>query len=123
WFDSKETEKDEYSARRKREELICLTEKAREELKPKSLNELMSSVGNERIEKARQRLAGKSPADRRQLLRDEWGTLLGPVTPARPPVVKSKSMYEQPVAGANSERIVLEVEPGIVVPGGLRRPA
>src|SRR2546428_11269174 len=37
WFDIKVTEKDEYSAPRKREELICLTDKARQELKPKTL--------------------------------------------------------------------------------------
>ena len=36
--------------------------------------------------------------------------------PAKPPVVKAKSSDEQAVAGAKVERVVLEVEPGIVVP-------
>ena len=49
WFGIKVTEKDEYSAPRKRPELICLTDKAREELKPKSLNELMSALGTEAV--------------------------------------------------------------------------
>jgi cephalosporin-C deacetylase-like acetyl esterase len=116
WFDIKVTEKDEYSAPRKREELICLPDKARQELKPKPLTELMSEIGMERIEKARKRLAPTSHAERRQLLRDEWSKLLGPVTPAKAPLVKSKSTDDQPVAGAKVERIVLEVEPGMVVP-------
>jgi cephalosporin-C deacetylase-like acetyl esterase len=116
WFGIKVTEKDEYRAPRQWEELLCLTDKARRELQPKSLLELMSSVGQERLEKARRRLAGKSPTERRQLLRDDWEKLLGPVTPVRPPVVKSKSTDDQPIAGAKVERILLEVEPGIVVP-------
>jgi hypothetical protein len=76
----------------------------------------MTAVGQERIEKARARLGGKSPAERRQLLRTDWGKLLGPVTPAQPPAVKAKSADDQPVAGARVERLILETEPGIVVP-------
>jgi dienelactone hydrolase len=121
WFGIKVS--GEYSMPRKRDELICLTDKAREELKPKSLNELMSALGQERIEAARKRLAGKSPAERRQLLRDDWSKLLGPVTPARPPVVKAQTADDQSVAGAKVERIVLEVEPDIVVPVVILTPA
>jgi hypothetical protein len=116
WFGIKVTEKDEYSAPRKSAELICLTEKARQELKPKSLNELMSALGQERIEAARKRLAGKSASQRRQVLRDDWSKLLGPVLPAQPPVVKAQATDDPPVAGARVERIILETEPGIVVP-------
>lgn len=116
WFDIHVADKDEYSAPRKPEEIVCLTDKARQELQPKSLPELMSNLGQQRVEKARARLAGKSPTERRQLLRDDWGKLLGPVAPAGPPTVQAKATDEQPVAGAKVERIVLEVEPGIVVP-------
>jgi dienelactone hydrolase len=116
WFGIKVTEKDEYSAPRKRPELICLTDKARQELKPKSLIELMSALGQERIEAARKRLADKPPAERRQFLRDEWSKLLGPVEPVRAPVVKMQATDDQSVAGAKVERIILDVEPGIVVP-------
>jgi dienelactone hydrolase len=116
WFGIKVAEKDEYSKPLPREQLTCLTEQARQELKPKSLNELMTALGQERIEAARKKLAGKSPAERRQLLRDDWSKLLGPVSPAKPPVVKSNTTDDQPVAGAKVERLVLEVEPGIVVP-------
>jgi dienelactone hydrolase len=123
WFDIKVMEKDEYSAPRKAAELICLTDKAREELKPKSLNELMSAVGQNRIDAARKRLAGKSPAERRHLLRDEWSKLLGPVKPAGAPVVITQATEERPVGGAKVERIILQVEPGIVVPVVVLTPA
>ncbi|MCC6418875.1 MAG: hypothetical protein IT429_11625 [Gemmataceae bacterium] len=116
WFGIELTEKDEYSAPRKTEELICLTAKARQELRPKRLTELMSAVGKERVEKARARLADKSPAEARQLLRKTWGKVLGPVNPAGAPVVRSRVTDAQPVAGARIERILLEVEPDIVVP-------
>jgi dienelactone hydrolase len=116
WFGIHVGEKDEYSAPRRPAELICLTEQARRQLRPKSLTELMSALGQERIERARTRLAGKSPAERRRTLRSEWGRLLGPVTPSTPPILKAISTEEKPVAGAKVERLVLEVEPGIVVP-------
>src|SRR5262249_8696735 len=81
WFGIKVAETDEFSAPRKADELICLTEKARQELKPKSLTELMTALGTERVEKARRRLADKTPEERRRLLRDDWARLLGPVSP------------------------------------------
>jgi dienelactone hydrolase len=116
WFGIKVAEMDEYSSPRKPEELICLTDAARQELKPKSLTELMSAIGKERIEIARKRLTGKSSAEQRRILRDNWGNLLGPVSPGKPPVIKTQSIDDQQVAGAKVERIVLEVEPGILVP-------
>jgi dienelactone hydrolase len=123
WFGIKVTEKDEYSAPRKPDELICLTDKARDALKPKSLNELMSALGQERIEAARKRLAGKSPVECRHRIRDDWSKLLGPATPARPPVVKQTATDDQLVGGGKVERIVLEVEPGTVVPVMVLTPA
>ncbi|MCL4204722.1 MAG: hypothetical protein KJ000_19715 [Pirellulaceae bacterium] len=116
WFGFRVAESDETSSPRKPEDLICLTENARSELWPKSLTEIMSAVGRERIEAAHRRLAGKSAAERRQLLRDAWSKLLGPVIPAAAPVVKRTSIDDQPMAGAKVERVVLEVESGILVP-------
>lgn len=123
WFSIKVTEQDEFSAPRKPAELTCLTDQARQELKPKNLNELMSALGQERIEAARKRLAGKSSSERRQLLRNDWSKLLGPMTPPKPPVVKAQATDDQPIHGAKIERIVLEVEPGIVVPVIVLAPA
>ncbi len=116
WFGIKVTEADEYSAPRKPEELICLTESARSDLKPFSLTEAMSINAEYRIAVARKRLASKSSAERRQMLRDDWSKHLGPVTPPAAAIVKATKTDEQPVAGAKVERIVLEVEPGIVLP-------
>jgi dienelactone hydrolase len=113
WFGIKATE---YRAPRPGVELVCLTEKAKKDLQPKSLNEVMSEIGTARIEKARARLVGKSPDERRRILREEWTRLLGPVTPVKPAVVQAKSIDSEAVRGAKIERIVLEVEPGIVVP-------
>ena len=77
----------------------------------------MSALGAERIEAARKKLAGKSPDERRKLLREDWSKLLGPVTPARAPVGWRKALPDvETVGGANIERIMLDVEPGIVVP-------
>jgi cephalosporin-C deacetylase-like acetyl esterase len=113
WFGIKATE---YSAPRRAEELVCLTDRAREEIRPKSLNDVMSDLGKGRIEQARTRLSGKSPERRRQMLREHWGKLLGPVTPAQPAAVKTRRKDAEAVRRARVERIVLEVEPGIVVP-------
>jgi cephalosporin-C deacetylase-like acetyl esterase len=123
WFGIKVKEEDEYSSPRKTEELICLTDKARQELKPKSLTELMSALGTERIEKARKRLDSKTADERRKFLRDDWSKLLGPVNPAKMPGVQAQTTDAQAAAGAKVERIVLEVEPGIVVPVVLLTPA
>jgi cephalosporin-C deacetylase-like acetyl esterase len=113
WFDIKVTEKDEYSAPRKREELNCMTEKARQELHPKTLNELMSSLATERIEKARARLTGKDPAERRQILRADWSRLLGPIAPQR---FKIPEAVGETMAGMKIERVKLEVEPDMTIP-------
>ena len=123
WFGIKVTERDEYSSPRKLDELICLTPKAREELKPKSLTELMSTLGTQRIERARKRLAGKSAEERRQILREDWSKLLGPVLSTKAPIVKQTAVEKEPIAGAVIERTLLEVEPGIVVPVLILQPA
>ena len=116
WFGIKVAESDEYSSPRKAEELICLTASARSELQPLSLTAAMHADATKRVAAARQRLTDKSLVERRQALRDEWSKLLGPVVPAAAPVVKASATDGQSVAGAKIERIVLEVEPGCVVP-------
>ncbi len=120
WFGIKATE---HSAPRKAEELICLTDSARKELQPKSLTDVMGDMGTARVEAARERLAGKTPEQRRQMLRDDWGKLLGPITPAKPAVVKATATDAEAVRGGKVERVVLEVEPGVTVPVVLLVPA
>ena len=86
WFGIKATE---YRSPRPGAELVCMTENARKDIQPKSLNEVMSEVASARIEKARSRLTGKTREQCRQILRAEWSKLLGPITPAKPAVVKA----------------------------------
>jgi cephalosporin-C deacetylase-like acetyl esterase len=110
WFGIKATE---YHAPRPGDELVCLTESARKEIEPKSLNDVMSGIGNARVEKARARLASKAPEERREILRAAWSKLLGPISPAK---AKATAAGSDAVGGATIERIVLEVEPKIIVP-------
>jgi cephalosporin-C deacetylase-like acetyl esterase len=110
WFGIKAVE---YSMPRQGDELVCLTEKATKDIKPRSLNEVMSDIAAARIEKARARLTGKSADERRQILRTEWSKLLGPITPSR---AVGKTKKTETMRNGDVERLVLEVEPGIVVP-------
>jgi len=89
WFGIKAAE---YNAPRPTEELVCLTDKARQALGPKSLNEIMSAIAKARIDKARTGLADKTPEQRRQILRAEWSRMLGPVTPAKPAIIQAQSL-------------------------------
>jgi cephalosporin-C deacetylase-like acetyl esterase len=123
WFGISVQEADEYSAQRRRDELLCWNEETRRELQPKSFNDLLRDLGKERLEKARRRLAEKSSAERRQQLRKDWLDLLGPIDPVRPPIVKALATDDEPISGARVDRVVLEVEPGIVVPVVILRPA
>ena len=116
WFGIAVREADEYSAPRKPEELVCLTPEARRDLQPRSPIELMREAADDRIARARRRIAAVAPAERRGLLRDEWSRLLGPIGLARPPVVKRRLAGELPASTARVERLVLETEPCIAVP-------
>lgn len=110
WFGIKATE---YSMPRKAAELACWTDKAREELAPKPLTTLMSDVGAARAEAARAKLAGKPASEQRAMLRADWAKLLGPIAPGKAKVVSEKT---EEIPGATVERVVLETEPGILVP-------
>jgi cephalosporin-C deacetylase-like acetyl esterase len=107
----------EYRTRHKPDELLCLT--AESGLKPKSLAELTATLGAERGAAARQRLAGLSVDERRARLRAEWNKLLGDIEPK---ASKATVAGMSKVGDATAERIVLEVEPGIVVPALLLLP-
>jgi dienelactone hydrolase len=105
---------EEYSQRRPPEELLCLTPEAVRALDPRPLHAVAAEAGARRASAARQRLAALGPDARRQQLRLDWAGLLGDVEP----------QHDTPVRGhetviterATVERIILEVEPGVVVP-------
>ena len=123
WFGIKVNDQDEYSMPRKSSELLCMTDAAAQELKPKTLNELMMSEGQVRIDAVRKQLASISPSEKPAFLRKAWEKLLGQVTPATAPVVVNKTAGELPGIGVKIERLVLEVEPGIIVPTIILLPA
>jgi cephalosporin-C deacetylase-like acetyl esterase len=116
WFGIQVTPELEYSQPRTRDELRSMTDLARKELHPQSLTQVMSRVADERIALARKQLAGKTPVERRLWLQSKWSQLLGPIVPARSPVVQLTVSDAKPPAGMRVERVVLEVESGIVVP-------
>ena len=105
---------EEYSMRRAADELLCLTPAAIREFRPRPLHELAAEAGARRASEARRRLAGLSPEERRQRLRRDWGRLLGDVEPVADP--KVRRLEKETTEHATVERIVLEVERGVVVP-------
>jgi hypothetical protein len=118
WFGMKVPE--EYSNRRPPEELHCLTPEAIREFRPRPLHELAAELGARSALEARRRLAGLSARARLERLRHDWTRLLGDVEPKDDPKVQSQS--KEHTASGSSERIVLDVGQGIVVPFLLRVP-
>jgi cephalosporin-C deacetylase-like acetyl esterase len=115
WFDIRVTGDDEYSNRRTREELQCMTPEAARELKPRRLCDLLGALAAKRVAAARARLAGRPLRERRRLLRADWSRVLGRVEPGDEPKVHLVGQRQR-LDGAQVERIALEVEPGILVP-------
>jgi hypothetical protein len=116
WFGISVTPESEFSARRDAGDLRAMTEEAARELKPKGLVDLLPQLVQERVDTVRKQMAGKDPAEQRRVLRAAWSRVLGPMTPAQEPKTVPQHRKAVDVPGASVERIVLEVEPGIVVP-------
>ena len=113
WFDM-EPPVEEFQQRRETKELMCLSRAATKKLDPQPVFRLASRLAAAKTLAARQRLESLDSADRRKKLREGWARLLGDVTPAGDPkVVRSTNKTLGNVA---IERVLLEVEDGIVVP-------
>lgn len=113
WFD-RQLPADEFQNRHEVDELLCITPAVAERLDPQPVYKLARKLADERIAGARKDIASVDFASRRTILRDGWSRLLGNITPATNPIVKAVEREE--TNGVALERIVLEVEPGIVVP-------
>lgn len=120
WFGIPEPER-EARQRRPADDLLCLTPEAVKEFRPRSLHELADELGGQRADAARRRFAGLKPAEHRRRLREEWGRLLGDVQPVGEPKVSQRKVDKN--ESSVLERIVLEVEPGSLVPLVLLLPA
>ena len=110
WFDMPIPQ--EYSQRRPSEELLCWTEQATAELKPKKLHEVLGVLAAERAAAARNRFEAAN--DTRAELRQAWAKVLGGVEPHAMPGAAG-DMTER-VPNGYLRRLTLEVEPGIRLP-------
>lgn len=120
WFDIPVPAK-EAQDRRPDKEMLCLTPEITTALKPRPVYQLAAELGRERADAARARLIGLKPAERREAMRRDWGKLLGDVVPRGQPRVRT--VPGQKIGTVTVERLVLEVEAGIVVPVVLLVPA
>ncbi len=116
WFQIEGTPEKEFSARRPREELICLTEELIRRLRPLQVHELAEEVGRGRRLETYQRVEKLEPGERRKHLRRRWRELLGEVDPPATARLAVEPQREELANGLWMEKAALEVEPGILVP-------
>ena len=126
---------EEVRQRRKPEELACLPDSAHGRAKlllsrfqPKPIHELAKALGAERAGAARAALERLDAEGRRRKLREDWARLLGCVEPKYPresPTISSDTLApermaavldERDVKGVTAQRVLLNSEPGIVIP-------
>jgi dienelactone hydrolase len=116
WFDIRVTGDHPFGERREAEDLRSMTDKARRELKPRKVRELLADISREKIAASRERQQRDSGADRRRQLRGDWEELLGDCRPREGAVVLSLDTTYALQKSIVVQRIALQVEPGIVVP-------
>jgi hypothetical protein len=114
WFDMPAPEK-EVQDRKPWAEMLCLTPDIEAALKPKTVQQIAAELGRQRWLTSHQAIVKlKEIEQRKQLLRHDWGYLLGAVEPEGD--AKATAVGQQKLGDIVCERIVLETEPGIVVP-------
>jgi len=112
---------EEFQQRRATKELMCLTPAAVKKLEPQPVYRLAGKLGAGRASKARRQLQLLDTGSRRRKLRDDWSQLLGNAQPeAGPKVVRT---LKKTTDNVDIERVLLEVEDGIIVPVVLVRAA
>ena len=105
---------EEYSQRRPTTELMCWTDEAKKELRPKKLHDLLQSTAILRLREAEGKLRGLDGEQNLARKRETWSALLGPSDPpVGPKVIEGKA---EEVVGGTLARFVLQVEPGVVIP-------
>jgi hypothetical protein len=114
WLKMDVTPDKEFRTRREPEELMCLTKEAQEALKPRHLYEVAGALGAERVAAARAQLAKLAPEARTQKLRQDWAKLLGDIEPKAAP--KATASGREKLGEGSVEKVVLEVDDGIVLP-------
>jgi hypothetical protein len=123
-FDIEVTPDDEYSDRMAPGELQCMTPEVARELRPQRLCDLLPRIAADQVRAARERVTGKTLAERRRIVREAWAGVLGNVEPQGEAKAESEARAAAPsLPGARAERVALTVERGIVVPMLLLLPA
>jgi dienelactone hydrolase len=112
----------ESSDRHPASSLRAMTAEAERELQPMKLTELLSELGAQRVAQARQRLSALPPAERRREMQTSWARLLGNIEPGRRIEARPIGTAKE-TGGISVERIALTVEPSIIVPLVLLKPA
>jgi len=123
WFGISVTPQEEYSRRLEPAKLRCMTSEWRNAVKPRPFHEILSAIARRRSAEARKRHSALAPSEFRTQLRREWSAVLGEVAPSKPPILSSRETVESPGKGLRVEKIVLDVESGIMVPLLLLFPA
>jgi cephalosporin-C deacetylase-like acetyl esterase len=106
---------DEYQKRLPEEDLICLRGESARELRPQELCVLASRLGHERVLKSRDELNRLTSESRLTRLQSKWESTLGPVQGGSPRVLRA-GKHSGGTNGFDVEQVVLETEPGIVIP-------
>ena len=81
WFGIDVKPADEFSARLPREALLCLTEAARQALRPQALHEVLGARVDEQLSIARTKRATATSIERGESIRDSWNRSLGRIAP------------------------------------------
>jgi cephalosporin-C deacetylase-like acetyl esterase len=107
--------------RRPEAELLALNPKAAAGLKVRPIHEVALEPARAQLAQARAALAKLAPEARRTWLRDKWGAKLGDIEPNRHP--EALRRWTRKLWNAGVEALTLTVEPGIIVPVLLLKPA
>ncbi len=113
WFDVPIPGEDA-NERRSADDLTCLTADAAKEMHSRPMHELAAEIAATQVLAARRRLAALDQVDRRNQLREDCSRLLGETSPRNPP--KTVQHESQRLGEISIERVVLDVESGILVP-------
>jgi len=116
WCQVPVSSKEEYSNRRKAEELTVLTPETASNIQLRPVHDIAAVLGQERATAAWTQLEKLDSAQRVNWLRNKWQALLGNIVPVGKPRLVSISQTNEAGSTLRSERVLLETEPDAVVP-------
>lgn len=106
--------------RRPEPELATLNPVVARELRMRTIHELLRETAETKLSVARATMARLAPEARRQWLRKNWASKLGDIEPSRP---EGALHWKKSWPNADVEGITLAIEPEIIVPLLMLRPA